>query len=147
MANKKIISLCSFTIIVLLSVSSMSHSSEGKTPLTTESYYRVKWGYFDEFLDLFKKNHYPILKEMQKLGYVESIIVDIPINHAHEEARWDIRITMVIPDTAALKREMPKAIQKLYPDQDKLKKEEAQRFRLLLAHQDIMIRREDISNW
>ena len=28
-----------------------------------EYYYKAKWGYADEFLQLFKKNHYPLLKK------------------------------------------------------------------------------------
>ena len=37
-------------------------------PFITEAYYRIKWGHFDEFMELFKKNHYPILEALQKQG-------------------------------------------------------------------------------
>ncbi|MCA1626050.1 MAG: hypothetical protein LC768_16370, partial [Acidobacteria bacterium] len=37
-------------------------------PFTIEFYYKVKWGHFDEFLELYKKNHYPILLRQKKLG-------------------------------------------------------------------------------
>ena len=136
-----------FAGLFLLCSSGVSHSAEKKPDLITESYYRVKWGYFDEFMDLFKKNHYPILKEMQRLGHIESIIVDYPVNHASEESRWDVRVTMVIPSTENLKREMPRVSKSIYPDQKQLKEDEVQRMRLLLAHQDIMLRRENLSNW
>lgn len=147
MNNKKSGSLYILAIAALLAVSGMSHSSESEKVTISESYYRVKWGHFDEFVDLFKKNHYPILKEMLKLGYIKSVTVDVPVYHASEDARWDIRITMVIPASGQLEREMAKSSKRLYPDQDALKKAEAQRFRLLLAHEDVEIRPVDTSNW
>lgn len=136
-----------FLLVFLIAASSFSYSAEQKSPLLTESYYRVKWGYFDEFMALFKANHYPILKEMKKLGYIDSIVIDYPVNHASEEARWDVRVTLSIPDTAKLKSEMARVSKALYPDQAQLKADETQRMRLLLAHQDIMLRREKLSSW
>ena len=42
-------------------------SAEDEKPLfVTESYYTVQWGHFDEFMELFKRNHYPILAELKK---------------------------------------------------------------------------------
>ena len=40
--------------------------AEGKhadRPFAVEYYYTVKWGHTDEFIRLFKKNHYPLLKK------------------------------------------------------------------------------------
>ena len=31
-------------------------------PYVIEYYYKAKWGHAEEFLALFKKNHYPVLK-------------------------------------------------------------------------------------
>ena len=61
-------------------------------PYVIESYYRVKWGYFDEFKDLFKKNHYPILMKLKELGHIDSVVAATPINHAAEASRWDWRV-------------------------------------------------------
>ena len=33
-------------------------------PFVVEYYYKTKWGHADEFLKLFKKNHYPVLKKI-----------------------------------------------------------------------------------
>jgi hypothetical protein len=96
---------------------------------------------------LFKKNHYPILKELQRLGHISDLHIDYPINHASEESRWDVRVAMTIHDTDVVKREMPRISQQIYPDLKQLKAEETQRMRLLLAHQDIMIRRENLADW
>jgi len=48
----------------------LSFSLKAQQPYSVEYYYKVKWGYFDEFMDLYKKNHYPILKELKKQGEI-----------------------------------------------------------------------------
>ena len=37
-------------------------------PYAVEYYYKVKWGHSEEFLTLFKKNHYPLLKKGVESG-------------------------------------------------------------------------------
>jgi hypothetical protein len=98
-------------------------------------------------MDLFKKNHYPILARLKKEGYIESITAAFPVNHASEESRWDFRLTLVIPDTDAFARAMPGIIKELYPDAEALAREERRRFSLLKAHTDIVVRLEDVSTW
>ncbi|HEV2326632.1 MAG TPA: hypothetical protein VGS10_22015, partial [Terracidiphilus sp.] len=34
-------------------------------PYTIEYYYKVQWGHQQEFLDLFLRNHWPLLKKIQ----------------------------------------------------------------------------------
>lgn len=147
MMTKRMNTTVAVVSLFLLAFSQPGFSEQSKSPLITESYYRVKWGYFDEFMDLFKKNHYPILREMKALGHIESIVVDYPLNHASEDHRWDVRVTITIPNTEKYKKDMGRVSKKLYPDQDALKKAETKRFRMLLAHQDIMLRRDDTSSW
>jgi hypothetical protein len=118
-----------------------------RAPFVTEAYYRIKWGHFDEFMDLFKRNHFPILKELQKRGVIESMEASFPLNHASEESRWDFRMRITLHDTERMAREVVKVSKELYPDQVKLQEEERRRFGLLLAHTDIVIRLEDVSAW
>jgi hypothetical protein len=116
-------------------------------PFITEAYYQIKWGHFDEFMELFKKNHYPILKELKKQGLIDSLSADFPVNHASEESRWDFRMTIVISDVDGFARAMPGISKKLYPDQEKLNQAESHRFSLLKAHTDIVVRNQDLSEW
>jgi len=51
----------------------------------------VKWGYADEFIALWKANHYPLLKKAQEKGDVISIKAESPRLHAGEDTRWDFR--------------------------------------------------------
>jgi hypothetical protein len=124
-----------------------SLAEDKPAPFITEAYYRIEWGRFDEFMDLFKKNHYPILARLKKEGHIDSITAAFPVNHASEDSRWDFRLTLVIPDTDSFASAMPGIIQELYPDSEKLAREERLRFSLLKAHQDIVVREEDVSDW
>lgn len=141
---------CLLALVLLqlgLVASTTSADDDKAPPFITEAYYRIEWGHFEEFMDLFKRNHYPILKELQKRGVIESMEAAFPVNHASEESRWDFRMTITLRDTARMAREFPKVSKKLYPDQEKLAEEERHRFSLLKAHTDIVIRRDDMSSW
>lgn len=131
--------------LILCSTPAYSQNSAGL--YITEGYYRIKWGHFDEFMALFKKNHFPILKKMQELGHIEYMTASFPLHHASEESRWDFRMTIAIKDTAAFAKAMPKVKAELYPDLAQLKKDENYRMSLLLAHTDIIIREADLSSW
>ena len=44
---------------------------EAEKPFVVEYYYKVKWGYADEFMRLFKKNHFPVLKKQIEAGRIQ----------------------------------------------------------------------------
>src|ERR1039458_7595305 len=54
-------------------------------PYTVEYYYKVQWGHQQEFLDLFLKNHYPLLKKIVATGRMVSIKIDAPAYHTRSE--------------------------------------------------------------
>ena len=60
-----------------------------------EYYYKTKWGHADEFLRLFKKNHYPLLKKEVEMGRMLKVWMDQPRYHTTEDGRWDYRVTIV----------------------------------------------------
>ena len=117
-------------------------------PFVFEFYYKVRWGYLDEFLALYKKNHYPILQRLQKSGEILSMSAAYPVNHAGEEKRWDFRFTIVYRDAAAAHAETSEAlIRELYPDQATFQREEQRRFELLIEHMDIPVSLDDLKDW
>jgi hypothetical protein len=117
-------------------------------PYVVEYYYKVKWGHFDEFMELYLKNHYPILKKMQEDGAILSMSAAYPRNHANEPARWDMRFTIVYRDVLAEHIPTDNAvIDALYPDQATFRKEEQRRFELLLEHTDIPVHVDDLKEW
>ena len=64
-------------------------------PYVIEYYYKVKWGHAEEFIALFKKNHYPVLKKEIELGRILKVFAQVPRYHATEDGRWDFRTTIV----------------------------------------------------
>ncbi len=126
-------------------------AEEGKVqPFIVESYYRIKWGHFDEFMELFKRNHYPILARLEEMGQIQSMNAAFPVHHGGEDSRWDWRMTIVIPDRSkldAFEKAFAEVTAELYPDAAKLKQEEQRRFSLLLEHTDVPITVDDLSGW
>jgi hypothetical protein len=106
-----------------------------------ENYYKVKWGYAEEFIQLWKSNHYPLLKEAIKKGDLISVVAEKPKLHSGEDTRWDFRVTLVFKNAKlAFDPELTTPYkEKLYPNQDKLTKDEQHRFELLLSHWDVMV--------
>ena len=58
-------------------------------PYTIEYYYKCQWGHQAEFLSLFLKNHYPLLKKIESTGRIVSVKIEQPAYHTSEELRWD----------------------------------------------------------
>jgi hypothetical protein len=108
-------------------------------PYVADYYYKAKWGYADEFIRLFKKNHYPVLKKQIETGRILQVTAVRPRYHSTEDGRWDYRVTIVFRNlTAAHDNTGEDAIIKqLYPDQETFRREEQRRFEILLAHWDV----------
>ena len=83
-------------LAVILSAASLgqAQTSSGQ-PFVVEYYYKTKWGHADEFLKLFKKNHYPLLKKEVEMGRMVKVWMDQPRYHTTEDGRWDFRVTIV----------------------------------------------------
>lgn len=111
-------------------------------PFVVEYYYKAKWGYADEFLRLFKKNHYPLLKKQVEMGRMLKVWMDQSRYHATEDGRWDYRVTIVFKNATVANEPFDEdALKKqLFPDQDTYQKEEQRRFEILLGHWDVPLR-------
>lgn len=111
-------------------------------PYIMEYYYKTHWGHQQEFLQLFVKNHLPLLRKEVESGRILSVKIETPANHMTEDARWDYRVTLTFrnstvatttnPDEAAM-------IKQLWPDQETFTREEQRRFEILLAHWDLPV--------
>lgn len=110
-------------------------------PFAVEYYYKVKWGYGDEFIRLFKKNHYPVLKKQIESGRILEVRAERPRYHTTEEGRWDYRVTIVFKNAAVAADSSGEEalVKQLYPDQETFKREEQRRFEILIAHWDTPI--------
>ena len=111
-------------------------------PYTMEYYYKVQWGRQQEFLQLFLKNHYPLLQKQVETGRLISVKIETPANHMTEEARWDYRVTLTFRNSAVATTANPDEqamIRQLWPDQATFTREEQRRFEVLLAHWDLPV--------
>ncbi len=111
-------------------------------PYAIEYYYTAKWGHAEEFIELFKKNHLPVLLKQVESGRFLSVSCTRPRYHTTEDGRWDFRVTIVFKNVVAAHEPAAgeAAIkQTLYPDQETFRREEQHRFEILLAHWDLPI--------
>jgi hypothetical protein len=111
-------------------------------PYTAEYYYTVQWGHQQEFLQLFLKNHYPLLKRQVESGRMLSVKIETPANHMTEDARWDYRVTIRYKNSTVATTANPDEqalIRQLWPDQETYKREEQRRFEILVAHWDLPV--------
>lgn len=109
---------------------------------TMEYYYKVQWGHQQEFLELFLKNHYPLLQKGVQGGRMVSVKIETPANHMTEDARWDYRVTIQFKNSMAATTADPQedvSIKQLWPDQGTYKREEQRRFEILLGHWDLPV--------
>ena len=133
-------------VAVLLTIP-LSGSGMGRAPVAqtaavapaevrTWYFYTVKWGFQDEFLDLFQRNHYPVLKARMEAGHYSSVRTYTPRYHGDGRADWTFAVELVErPGSTGLPTEA-EIVKKLYPDQVKFRREEQRRFEILEAHWD-----------
>jgi len=122
-------------------------AAEGEDqPYVIEYYYKAKWGHAEEFLALFKKNHYPVLKKEIELSRMLKVSMAVPRYHTTEDGRWDYRVTIVFKSAAIANDNFDSSalVKQLYPDQETYKKEEQRRFEILDAHWDLPIKDLDL---
>jgi hypothetical protein len=128
-------------IICFLSFSPSLCSQQRSDQFTVENYYKVKWGYADEFINLWKANHYPLLKKAIEKGDIIRVVAEKPVLHSGEDTRWDFRVTLVFKnEKTAFDPDLTTPYKKqIYPDLDKLAKDEQHRFELLISHWDVLV--------
>jgi hypothetical protein len=111
-------------------------------PYTVEYYYKVQWGHQQEFLELFLKNHYPLLKKIVSTGRMLDVKIESPAYHTTEDGRWDYRVTITFKNSTVATTANPEEealIKQLWPDQQTYKHEEQRRFEILAAHWDLPV--------
>ena len=120
--------------------------SNASAPKTVWYFYRVKWGFEQEFESLFARNHLPVLREQIKSGRITSVKTFVPSYHGDGRADWTFAVQIVFKDVAAfVAPSNDEEIQKrLYPDRARFLKEEQRRFEILDAHWDVPLNELDL---
>jgi hypothetical protein len=138
--------VCLLLALVMLPAAGRAQSAASERPFVVEYYYKAKWGHAREFLELFKKNHYPLLKKEMELGRISKVWMDQPRYHTTEDGRWDFRVTIGFKNATVANEPFDEAAleKQLYPDQETFQKEEQRRFEILDAHWDLPIKTVDL---
>jgi hypothetical protein len=138
----KLLLVGSFLAITPLGAQGAPPQGGANQPYTMEYYYKVQWGHQQEFLDLFLKNHYPLLRKQIETGRILAVRIETPANHMTEDQRWDYRVTLTFRNSATATSANPDEeamIRQLWPDQATFRREEQRRFEVLLAHWDLPV--------
>ena len=131
-----------FAVAVSARAQGAPPSPAANAPYTIEYYYKVQWGHQQEFLQLFLKNHYPLLKKIVASGRMTALKIETPAYHTTEDGRWDYRVTITFKNSTVATTANPDEealIKQLYPDQETYKKEEQRRFEILVSHWDLPV--------
>ena len=98
--------------------------ADTSTPVRVAYFYKTRWGAHAEFVDLFTRNHWPILREQLAAGRFLDVTLEVPRFHGDGRADWDVLVTITYRDWTAIETHSEAEI------------EEQHRFELLEAHWD-----------
>ena len=108
-------------VVLVLAAALATPVVAAEKPVTVAYYYRVRWGFQQEFERLFFKNHYPVLKEqMGEGGRIKAVNVYRPTFHGEGRADWTFLVVITFSDWSVLGGPSPDETiaKRLYPDQD-----------------------------
>ncbi len=102
-----------------------------------EGYYKLAPGKVEEWFELYRTQHLPVLKERQRQGNILRIEIYRPFLHQGAPA-WDFKVILTYRDFATLgDRAGFEAIErKLYPDWEAHQKAERHRWEITEKHWD-----------
>ena len=120
--TKRIFLIVSFLGALSLPIAAQTSRSK---PETVEWVYRVRYGFEDEWFQIFRKYQLAILERQKQLGYVLDYTVWAPSLHTSEEARWDYRVVIIRESHEAPPGQSEAEVGKqLFPDQAAFKRDE-----------------------
>jgi len=128
------------------SVATAAQGTAGPGPVTVESYYRIRWGSFWDFMAIYREHHAPILAEMQRQGFISAIRTDTPVMHMAGDGRWDLRVTITYRDGNGAAgsdpfydRTVADVSRRLFADRDAHLAAETRRFAMIEEHWDVIV--------
>jgi hypothetical protein len=142
MARRRLGAIVVAALLGSLAVGAQAPAKQGGgEPKVTWYFYTVKWGFQDEFLDLFQRNHYPYLKAKEKAGQFSSVRTYVPEFHGDGRGDWTFAVELIVPPSAPAAPTDDEVLARLYPDRAKFGREEQRRFEILAAHWDVPLNR------
>jgi len=143
---KKTISKVTLTALALAVICAGKAQAQSPLPgvegYQVEWVYRVRYGFIDEWWDLWRKYEAPVLERAQELGYVLNYRIYHPWLHTDEAARWDYRVEITYRDYESTTR-IGGLYDDLFPDTAARKRDEQRRWELTANHWDLPIYQVD----
>ena len=142
-ATLLVLGLCGFgaSLVTGMRIRAQAPASQSaaRNERTVWYFYRVKWGFQDEFVRLFNKNHLPVLREEIKEGRVLDVRTYVPTYHGDGRADWTFAVVITYKDVAAMTgpSNSDAIVKRLYSNQAVFTTEEQRRFEILDAHWDV----------
>jgi hypothetical protein len=119
-------------------------SSTTARPETVEWVYRIRYGFHDEWFEIFRKYQIAIPERQKQLGYVLDYTVWAPGLHTSEDSRWDYRVVILrASHDAPVGQSEAEIAKQLFPDQAAFQRDENRRWELTTNHWDLPIHRVD----
>lgn len=106
--------------------------------------YRVRYGFIDEWWDLFRKVEVPVLERARQLGLVLEYRIYRPTQHTDEAARWDYRVQITYKDYASA-GQLGALYDQVLPDVAARKQADQRRWELTTNHWDLPIYQVDVT--
>jgi hypothetical protein len=120
-------------------------------PFTIEYYYKVKWGHLEEWIELYERNHFPVIASEMKDGFIVAYKIEQPRSLWPEPHRWDVRVSITWRDALVahgmVDKKRDATLARLYPEKSKHDREEQRRFQLLEGLWDVELEPMKIKGW
>ncbi len=123
------------------SVEAQAPPASADSRVLVESYYKLAPGKADEWLELYRTQHLPVLKERKRQGHILQIVIYRPFLHQGAPS-WDFKVILTYRDFVALgdRAGFETIERKLYPDWEAHQKAERRRWEITEKHwDDIMV--------
>ena len=113
-----------------------------ESPFEVAYFYKVRWGFQQEFERLYYKNHFPILMAQKKAGRVRDVRVYRPAFHGDGRGDWTFLVVIRWAGWSelGLPSQEEAIARELFRDLETWKREEQRRFQLVEAHWDIPLK-------
>jgi hypothetical protein len=154
-AKEPTMSLRAFLTCCLVMTAIATHAdapaSSSDRPFTVEYYYRIKWGQQEEWMELYRRSHWPIMVEEMKQGYILDVQVHQPHTYEPDPYRWDVRVSItyksVLVPFGMSDRDREQTLARLFPDREQQARDERRRKELLEALWEVAIKPVATAQW
>ena len=125
-----------FALLLAAPFTAVLSAQETGGPRTSQAYYKIQRGHEKEWVSLYTRYHYPVLKALKDKGYIQSITLLTRDRH-HLSPDWDYELQIVWRDKVAqVTGTTPELHHSLFPDWADFEKGEAARWQIVEAHWD-----------